>query len=196
MLFVKFAVGHNARLRSWAFERIACSFHVSWALFLSTHTVFNDAGKESYAAMTEVVKSLDEKQRANPALVQKRFAEEGLASIQNNPWAYLKNVGLRCIAIVFPAPFRPSWAPWRRVYDAMISTAVLLGVGLAWRHERSFPLLGPMLLAAGGMAAFITFWGIGGDTRHQNAIYVILIPLAVVGFAACLPVKTQPAFST
>lgn len=177
--------------RKTAFEKVACSFHVSWALFLSTHTVFNDAGREGQGEMQRVMDSLPPGVSANEV-----FAREGLAFIAAHPWRYGGMAVARTAAILFPAPFRPSWAPWRRVYDAVISTAVLLGVGLAWRHERSFPLLGPMLLAAGGMAAFITFWGIGGDARHQNAIYVILIPLAVIGFAACLPVKTQPAFST
>lgn len=176
--------------RKTVFEQVACSFHVSWALFLSTHTVFNDAGREGQREMQRVMDSLPPGVSANEV-----FAREGLAFIAAHPWRYAGMAVARATAILFPAPFRPSWATWRRVYDAVISTAVLLGVGLAWRHERSYPLLDPMLLAAGGMAAFITFWGIGGDARHQNAIYVILIPLAAVGFSACLPAKEKSAFS-
>lgn len=191
MLFVTFVVGHNARLRTWAFERIACSFHVSWALFLSTHTVFNDAGKESYAAMTEVVRSLHEKQRGTPALVQKRFAEEGLASIQNNPWAYFKKVGLRCIAIVFPAPFRTSWDLWRRIYDSIISVTVVVGTWLAWRHNKEYPIATPLVVSAIGMMLFIALWGIGGDARHQNAIFVLTIPFACMGLSQIIMEKQE-----
>ena len=167
----------SGKLRQAAYERVACSFHVSWALFLSTHTLFNDAGREGQREMQRVIDSLPP-----DGSVQEAFAREGLSFIVAHPWRYAGMAVLRAAAILFPAPFRPSWAPWRRIYDAGVSVAVFLGVGLACRRAGGFPLLAPMLLAAGGITAFITFWGIGGDARHQNAVYVLLIPVAAVGW--------------